>query len=376
MHVLEQTGERPARASALQQLEDLGLPALVLRAGAAGGGRRARGDPDHERGRRPADFRDSPTTFVGPHLGALGRAAQGLVTSLAQGAEFGRDTSARVYLGPRVIEGWAIQLVLIAALLPFFAAVVDLFARCRRRRIPLAPPCAATRAGSCSGWRSAPSWALWAWPEPGRPAIHGRRRPGSDVAGDWALLPLGLLAAAGCRPLARRARGPPARAAFRRTRTRWGATRPRLVARRAGARRHRAERVLAPAPASVAARMAVAAAGPHVVALDAGHRPAGRPRRACARPRLAGRPLRTRAGRTVVRPDPALDRLHRALLRSRRARLGSRRRAAFRPHRRTATRPPGVRAAGGSPGSAACGASSGADRGASEPVAVGEADEA
>jgi hypothetical protein len=37
------------------------------------------------------------------------------------------------------VPGWAIQLVLIAALLPFLAATVDLFARCRRRRIPLAP---------------------------------------------------------------------------------------------------------------------------------------------------------------------------------------------------------------------------------------------
>jgi hypothetical protein len=44
-----------------------------------------------------------------------------------------------VYVGSRLVRGWAIELVLIAALLPFFAAAVDLFARCRRRRIPLAP---------------------------------------------------------------------------------------------------------------------------------------------------------------------------------------------------------------------------------------------
>ncbi len=33
--------------------------------------------------------------------------------------------------------GWAVQLVLIAALLPFAIGATDLFARCRRRRIPL-----------------------------------------------------------------------------------------------------------------------------------------------------------------------------------------------------------------------------------------------
>ncbi len=37
------------------------------------------------------------------------------------------------------MRGWAIELVLIGALLPFLAATVDLFARCRRRRIRVAP---------------------------------------------------------------------------------------------------------------------------------------------------------------------------------------------------------------------------------------------
>src|SRR4029453_3831859 len=49
------------------------------------------------------------------------------------------STATYIYLGPRVIRGWAIKLVLIMALLPFLLAAVDLFARCRRRRIPLAP---------------------------------------------------------------------------------------------------------------------------------------------------------------------------------------------------------------------------------------------
>ncbi len=44
-----------------------------------------------------------------------------------------------VYLGERLIRGWAIEIVLVAMLLPFLAAAVDLFARCRRRRIRIAP---------------------------------------------------------------------------------------------------------------------------------------------------------------------------------------------------------------------------------------------
>ena len=49
------------------------------------------------------------------------------------------------------MPGWAIELVLIAALVPFLVAAVDLFARCRRRHIPLGPRSAATAAASASG---------------------------------------------------------------------------------------------------------------------------------------------------------------------------------------------------------------------------------
>ncbi len=37
------------------------------------------------------------------------------------------------------MRGWAIELVLVAALLPFLAAAVDLFALTRRRRVQLGP---------------------------------------------------------------------------------------------------------------------------------------------------------------------------------------------------------------------------------------------
>ena len=42
-----------------------------------------------------------------------------------------------MYLGSRIVRGWAIQLVLIVALVPFLVGTIDLFVRSRRRRLPL-----------------------------------------------------------------------------------------------------------------------------------------------------------------------------------------------------------------------------------------------
>jgi hypothetical protein len=135
--ILEQTGREPRRPSALRQLLDLafpfslyeqapfvgaGIPALTITTG---------GD------RPPVPSHD--TTVNVARVGQIGRSAQALVGSLDQGLEIAPSTSSYVYLGTRLVRGWAVQLILIGALLPFLAATVDLFARCRRRRIPLAP---------------------------------------------------------------------------------------------------------------------------------------------------------------------------------------------------------------------------------------------
>src|SRR5437588_416977 len=74
-----------------------------------------------------------------PRLEIAGDTSPSPAASLVPVVDLAQGTSTYVYLGSRLIRGWAIELVLIAALLPFFAAAVDLFARCRRRRIPLAP---------------------------------------------------------------------------------------------------------------------------------------------------------------------------------------------------------------------------------------------
>ena len=141
--LLEQSGVAPDRPSAVRQLVELGFPfSLQEQAPFV-----ARGIPaitltsTPPRPRRP--FADVPGTLQSRHaalqMGEIGRAAQEVLTSVDQGLDIAGGTSSYVYLGSRIVRGWAIELVLIAALFPFLAATIDLFARCRRRRIPIAP---------------------------------------------------------------------------------------------------------------------------------------------------------------------------------------------------------------------------------------------
>ena len=136
--IVEQGGERPGRTSALGQLVDLGFPFTLYEQGPFVG----RGIPavtiTTGGNRPPAPVPDVPDSLDGTRLGQLGRAAESLVASLDAGLELTQGTSSYVYLGPRLVRGWAIELVLFAMLLPAFMASVDLFARCRRRRIRLA----------------------------------------------------------------------------------------------------------------------------------------------------------------------------------------------------------------------------------------------
>ena len=137
IRVLEQSGSEPLRARALRQLLDLGFPFTLGEQGSFV----ARGIPSVTLTTVPdgpsEGFAD--TRLSGERLGELGRATQNLVGSLDAGLELTQGTSSYIYLGSRIIRGWAIELVLLTALLPFLIGVVDLFARCRRRRIPLAP---------------------------------------------------------------------------------------------------------------------------------------------------------------------------------------------------------------------------------------------
>jgi hypothetical protein len=191
--ITEQTGSGPGRTSALGQLIDLGFPfGLYEQAPLVGRGFPAvtlttGGD------RPPASFGDTPERLDRKRLTDVGRAAQQTIRSLDEGLELARGTRSYVYLGPRIVRGWAIELALVAMLLPFAVAAVDLFARCRRRRIPIAP---ALRA-----YRSRLGFWLWAgaiflflalvgvWPGGAARPLN----PEAAAAGDWPALGLLLL---------------------------------------------------------------------------------------------------------------------------------------------------------------------------------------
>jgi Peptidase family M28 len=193
--VQQRAGTEPRRTSALGQLIDLafpfsfyeqapfvgrGIPALTLTTA-------------DERPPRPAE--DTLDALVEQRIGQAGGAAEGILGSLDEGVALAGSTATYIYLGPRVIRGWAIKLVLIAALLPFMLAVVDLFAHCRRRRIPLAP--------ALRSYRSRLAFWLWTGAVFGVMAVFGvwgdgaPRPPSPDTqfVGDRPLLALGLLAA-------------------------------------------------------------------------------------------------------------------------------------------------------------------------------------
>ena len=214
LRITEQTGRPPARPSALRQLVDLAFP-LSLYEQAPFVGRGISAVTITTNGEPPPDPEQDTELRIGQpqRLGQLGRAAQTLIGSVDQGLEVTRGGAPYLYLGSRTIRGWAVQLVLVAALLPFLAATVDLFARCRRRRIPLAP--------AVRGYLSRLGFWLFVglvfavvaraggWPQgDARPLA-----PATDAAGVW---PLGALALVGVLALAA-----------------WFVARDRLVPRRA-----------------------------------------------------------------------------------------------------------------------------------------------
>ena len=178
-------GAAPTRPGALHQLVDLGFPfslyeqAPFLAQGVGAITLTTAGDTP------PDPTEDTRERLSTERLSQVGRSAQDLLGTLDEGLEFAQGTSSYLYLGSRLIRGWAVELVLIACLLPFLAAAVDLFARCRRRRIPLAPalrslpqPARSSGSGSwgcsssshfsarCPDGRSAPARARGAPPRP------------------------------------------------------------------------------------------------------------------------------------------------------------------------------------------------------------------
>src|SRR5438067_2237313 len=188
--IQEQAGAPPSRPSAFTQLLDLAFPFTLYEQGPVlshGVGVLTVTTADD---RGPPPFSDAPQRLNGGRLAQIGRSAQELLRALDQGAELVQGTSSYVYLGARVIRGWAIQLVLIAALLPFLIAAVDLFARCRRRHVPIAPALRSYRSRLLFWLWIGLVFELFAWLGvwPRGPALP--LAPASSAARDWPLLGL------------------------------------------------------------------------------------------------------------------------------------------------------------------------------------------
>lgn len=97
-----------------------------------------------------SDAREQPGTdevedINATRLGQLGTAVDETLTSLDAAVELPRTTSSQIFVGRRAIKGWALELLLIAATVPFAVAALDLAGRCRRRRISLLPAWRALR---------------------------------------------------------------------------------------------------------------------------------------------------------------------------------------------------------------------------------------
>jgi MFS family permease len=134
-----QSQTTPKRPNALSQLIDLAFPfSLYGQAPFIG-----RGTPavtlSTSGARTPDAEGDTLVALDQERMDQLGRSAQALLGALDQAADVASGTESYVWTGTRLIRGWTIQFVLLGCLLPFLAATVDLFARCRRRHIALRP---------------------------------------------------------------------------------------------------------------------------------------------------------------------------------------------------------------------------------------------
>jgi hypothetical protein len=198
--IQEQTGVTPSHPDVVAQLIDLGFPFTLYGQGPFV----ARGIPavtlTTAGDRPPAAFTDRTTALSTERIAGLGRAAQQLVGSLDQGLELAQGTTTYVWAGSRFLRGWALELLLFTLLVPYLVAVVDLFAHCRRRHIPLLPAIRSLRSRLGAWFFAGLAFyflrLLGAWPTgPARPTD-----PASRVAGDWpvlALIGLAVLAFAG-----------------------------------------------------------------------------------------------------------------------------------------------------------------------------------
>jgi hypothetical protein len=133
--VEEELGTAPLLPSTTRQLVDLGMPFAYLEQGRLLG---------HGIAAVSLGFGEPGATALSdPHpevrFEKMGKATEALVDSLDQSAATALQTPDALYLGARSVRGWAVRLTLVLLAVPIVLGTVDLLARVRRRRIPVAP---------------------------------------------------------------------------------------------------------------------------------------------------------------------------------------------------------------------------------------------
>jgi len=135
----QETGSQPQWPGALRQLIDLGFPFSVYEQAPFVSRDIPAVTITTSGDRPPGGAADTVAALDVRRLDQVGRSVQNALDAMEQGVALSQGPPSYVYLGQRIVRGWAVEIVLIAMLLPFLAAAVDLFARCRRRRIRVAP---------------------------------------------------------------------------------------------------------------------------------------------------------------------------------------------------------------------------------------------
>jgi Peptidase family M28 len=145
VRIAAENGHAPAQPGVLDQLVSLGLPfGFGAQAPALGVGIPALRVTTAPDGGTPPGG-DEIGSIDRTRLTRLGRASETLLTSLDAAVELPTATGGAVYLGARAVRGWALELLLVVAVVPFAGAALDLLSRCRRRRLALAPAWRALR---------------------------------------------------------------------------------------------------------------------------------------------------------------------------------------------------------------------------------------
>jgi len=141
----DETGREPVRPGVLTQLVGLALPFGYGEQAPLLGSHIAALRITTASDRGSSAGTDELRDLDAARLERLGRASEALLTSLDSDPDVPSATAGAIYVGHRAVRGWALQLLLLVAVVPFAGAAFDLLSRCRRRRLALAPAWRALR---------------------------------------------------------------------------------------------------------------------------------------------------------------------------------------------------------------------------------------